>query len=198
MHVVLRVARRKEVRFRRKFTVSVPRSKRIARLPGGYSGLYLVNKMSVRWPLTLILVLCLALSMPWQEARGLPRDLVTDPVTGFAAAGFDSVAYFSDGRARPGKADLEVMWRGAGWRFVNEGNRAAFVADPDVYAPSFGGYCAVAVSRGFLAEGNPEIWEVHGDRLYFFYSEAHRQVFLMDADHIVAEAAAFWGSRSRR
>ena len=30
--------------------------------------------------------------------------------------------------------------RGAIWRFRNEGNRAAFAADPEVYMPRFGGY----------------------------------------------------------
>ena len=40
--------------------------------------------------------------------------------------------------ARPRRPGVP-LW-GVTWRFVNEGNRAAFNADPEVYMPQFGGY----------------------------------------------------------
>ena len=66
------------------------------------------------------------------------------------------------------------------WRFRNEGNRAAFVADPEVYMPRFGGYDPVAVARGASAPGHPELWLIAEERLYLFYSAAARDAFAGD------------------
>src|SRR4051794_14231450 len=73
--------------------------------------------------------------------------------TGLAISGFDPVAYFSDGAAKTGRAQFEMPFAGAVWRFANEGNRAAFEADPDIYMPQFGGYDPVAIARGASAPG---------------------------------------------
>src|SRR6266567_5900150 len=68
------------------------------------------------------------------------RPMVAEPVvfnryTGLAIDGFDPVSYFVDGAPRLGRPDFELRFGGASWRFVNEGNMAAFAADPVVYAP---------------------------------------------------------------
>jgi hypothetical protein len=62
--------------------------------------------------------------------------LVVDPHSGLAIAGFDPVAYFTDGEALPGNGAFEHPFGGAVWRFRSEGNAAAFAADPDVYVPA--------------------------------------------------------------
>lgn len=157
-----------------------------------HSGKAVVNKASsFVGILAGLAVLAASLGAAPAPARADAR-IVVDPLTGFAAAGYDPVAYFADRVARPGSAKFEIMWQGAAWRFANEGNQAAFLADPDVYAPAFGGHCAVAVSRGYMAEGNPDIWEVHEGRLYFFHSEVNRQVFLRDPMAIAAASDARW------
>jgi hypothetical protein len=43
-----------------------------------------------------------------------------------------------------------------------------FKADPVRYAPQFAGFCAVALTRGEVEEGNPEYWLVSEDKLYLF------------------------------
>ncbi len=136
--------------------------------------------------------LAAALLAPASVVHALSRRVVTDPVTGFAAGGYDAVAYFVDGRAREGRAGFEAIWADVAWRFANEGNRAAFLEAPDVYAPSFGGHCAVSVSRGYLAEADPRIWAVERDRLYFFHSRTNQRIFSMDPDGIVQVASAQW------
>jgi hypothetical protein len=117
---------------------------------------------------------------------------IIDPSTGFAAQGYDPVAYFVDRALRPGAADYETMWGKAAWRFANEGNRAAFVRDPLVYAPTFGGHCPVALAKGYPAEGDPRLWAIHRNRLYFFYSQENMQEFIAAPDGIVAEAQQTW------
>src|SRR5689334_4948039 len=70
--------------------------------------------------------------------------IVVDWHTGLALGGFDPVDYFVDGDAMRGKGGFEHTFAGVVWRFRNEGNRAAFAADPEVYMPRFGGYDPVA------------------------------------------------------
>src|SRR5262249_25442607 len=60
------------------------------------------------------------------------EQVVTDRNTGLAISGFDPVAYFVDGAPLQGKDAFEYAFAGAVWRFRNEGNRGAFIADPDV------------------------------------------------------------------
>src|SRR5437868_15546723 len=66
--------------------------------------------------------------------------VVVNRYSGLAIEGFDPVAYFTDSQAIPGVADFEAAESGAVWRFRNQGNRASFVAHPEVYGPQFGGY----------------------------------------------------------
>src|SRR6202048_3370241 len=80
------------------------------------------------------------------------RPMAADPVvfnryTGLAIDGYDPVSYFVDVTPRLGRPDLELRSSGVSWRFVNEGNMAAFAADPDVYAPQFGGHDPLAIAR---------------------------------------------------
>ena len=84
--------------------------------------------------------------------------IVVDRHSGLAISGFDPVAYFTDAVPRKGIEDHELSSAGVTWRFRNEGNMAAFVADPDIYTPQFGGYDPVAVARGVAAAGHPQLW----------------------------------------
>lgn len=118
--------------------------------------------------------------------------IVTDRLTGLALYGFDPVAYFTDQAPREGVATYELPWAGVTWRFVNEGNRDAFMQNPDVYEPRFGGYDPMAVSEGLPATGHPSVWAIHHDRLYVFHSEANRARFMTDPDAAVRSADRRW------
>ena len=98
--------------------------------------------------------------------------IVVNSHTGLAISGFDPVAYFTDGKPKFGRPDMELSLDGAVWRFRNEGNRAAFADHPEVYTPRFGGYDPVAIARGASVPGHPLFWAVIGERLYLFYSDA--------------------------
>lgn len=120
--------------------------------------------------------------------------IVVDPVRGLALSGFDPVAYFTDGKALVGRDDLEMNLAGAIWRFRNEGNRAAFAANPEVYLPAFGGYDPIAVARGVATPGHPQIWLVAGERLYLFYSPEARDRFSAAPESIASEAEKKWSA----
>ena len=89
-------------------------------------------------------VLCLDLT----ALAATTERVVVNRYSGLAIEGFDPVAYFTDSAAVRGVADFEAAEAGAVWRFRNEGNRASFVAHPEVYGPQFGGYDPVDLGRG--------------------------------------------------
>jgi hypothetical protein len=118
--------------------------------------------------------------------------VVSDPASGLAIGGFDSVAYFTDAAPRLGNSDFELSFAGVVWRFRNEGNRAAFIANPDVYMPRFGGYDPVGIARGVSTAGFAELWAVFEQRLYLFYTAEARRTFMANPSPVIAAAAARW------
>ncbi|KCV82135.1 hypothetical protein ATO10_09828 [Actibacterium atlanticum] len=95
--------------------------------------------------------------------------------TGYAASGYDVVAYFSleqseigqsQPEAIPGKADLTAEYNGAKFAFSSPENLEKFVASPEKYAPQYDGHCAYGVSRGGKVPGNPHLWRIVDDKLY--------------------------------
>jgi len=124
--------------------------------------------------------------------------LAINSETGLAISGFDPVAYFTEGKARFGRADLELDLGGAVWRFCNEGNRGAFASHPEVYAPRFGGYDPVAIGRERSVPGHPLFWTIVGQRLYLFYSDKSRAAFLADPGRIIDTAERKWPGLSQK
>ncbi len=118
----------------------------------------------------------------------------TDAATGLAIGGFDPVNYFTNESARRGSAAYEMVWQEVAWRFANEGNMDAFQRDPEVYAPQFGGHGAYGMSSGHSNQGNPQIWEVSGSRLYLFYSLETREKWREDSSAAIVAAEIVWAS----
>jgi YHS domain-containing protein len=136
-----------------------------------------------------------ALGAAW--ATGPEERLVVNAATGLAISGADPVAYFTDGKPRFGRADIELSQGGAVWRFRNEGNRAAFKEHPEIYRPQFGGYDPVAIARGVWVAGHPLNFALTGGKLYLFYSEEARAEFLAEPERIVAAAERRWPAVAR-
>jgi hypothetical protein len=118
--------------------------------------------------------------------------VVVNRFSGLAIEGFDPVAYFVDRHPVLGLPDFEAAQAGAVWRFHNEGNRAFFVAHPDIYGPQFGGYDPTDVARGVTFAGNPRFWVISGDRLYLFGLESSRDAFAADPQRYLRQANARW------
>jgi len=137
-------------------------------------------------------VFALLLCPPATVVHAAPTErIVTDRYTGLAIGGYDPVAYFTDREPRAGSADLEAFWGGVVWRFRNEGNKAAFLANPDVYGPQFGGYDPFDLGRGKVVAGRPAIWLLAGQRLYLFNKPENRDAFAKDAARL-AKARDNW------
>jgi hypothetical protein len=120
------------------------------------------------------------------------EQLVADRYTGLAIGGFDPVAYFTDAQPLVGQPGFEAAEAGAIWRFRNEGNRAFFLANPEIYSPQFGGYDPTDVARGVAVAGQPRLWLVAGQRLFLFGRTETRDAFAADPARFAREATQRW------
>ncbi len=92
-----------------------------------------------------------------------------------AISGYDPVAYFKKADPTKGKKQFNYRWKEADWYFETATNRDLFIANPEKYAPQYGGYCAFAVSRRGIAPTDPTKWVIYKDKLYLnFNYEAHQ------------------------
>lgn len=113
-----------------------------------------------------------------------------------AVDGHDVVAYFTRGEPVEGSVEHSTEWNGAEWRFASAEHLERFRADPERYAPAYGGFCAYAVAEGSTAAGDPEHWAIHDGRLYLNYDaefqtrwEADREAYIAAADDNWPEVA---------
>jgi YHS domain-containing protein len=111
---------------------------------------------------------------------------------GVAVNGYDPVAYFTEGRAVQGRAEIALRWRGVRWHFTNEAHRATFEANPRAYAPQFGGFCAVGISEGLAVTASPDLWVIHEGRLYLAETPAKRALLAADPSAVVSRARSNW------
>jgi hypothetical protein len=118
--------------------------------------------------------------------------LVADRTTGLAIGGVDPVAYFTDAQPLVGQPGFEAAEAGAIWRFRNEGNRAFFLAHPEIYSPQFGGYDPIDVARGVAVAGHPRFWLVAGQRLFLFCRAESRDAFAADPARVLRGARQRW------
>ena len=111
---------------------------------------------------------------------------------GVALGGTDPVAYFTQSAVVPGVSDHSLEHDGATWHFASADNKAAFMGDPEKFAPRYGGYCAYAVSKGGTAPTVPEAWTIHEDRLYLNFSLDVMGIWREDIPGNIALADANW------
>lgn len=104
---------------------------------------------------------------------------------------YDAVSYF-DGQALEGDPSISHRWQGAIWFFASTENRDRFVANPESYAPQYGGYCAFAVSKGYTADVDPEAWTVVDGKLYLNNSKSVRTKWRKDIPGNIAKADRNW------
>jgi YHS domain-containing protein len=111
---------------------------------------------------------------------------------GVAIKGYDPVAYFTEKRPVKGKAEFEYSFSGAKWRFVSSKDRDMFKAEPEKYAPKYGGYCAYAVSQGKTADIDPEAWTIFQERLYLNLNKDVQRLWEKDMKEYIRKADENW------
>jgi YHS domain-containing protein len=122
-------------------------------------------------------------------SRGTPINSTSE---GIAIKGYDPVAYFTVQRPVKGSEEYEYSWKGAVWLFASAEDRDLFRADPEKYAPKYGGYCAYAVSQGKLADIDPASWTVFQRRLYLNLNKDVQNLWARDMEEYIRRADENW------
>ena len=134
------------------------------------------------WPrilLVLLLVLASIAAIAWFANRT-------------AINGYDTVAYFTEGKPVEGSADHAYEWNGAEWHFASAENLETFKADPEKYAPQYGGYCAYAVAYGSTAKTEPDAWKIVDGKLYLNYDKSIQSRWEEDVPGYIAKVNTNW------
>ena len=112
--------------------------------------------------------------------------------TGLVIRGYDPVAYFTEGRPVPGRADLEVEYQGGKYLFASPVNRDAFKANPEKYLPQYGGYCAFGVAIGKKFDIDPASWRIVDGKLYFNLNPMILEKWSADIQGYLPKSEGYW------
>lgn len=111
-----------------------------------------------------------------------------------AIKGTDPVAYFTESQAVAGNAEFAYEWNDAVWHFASAENRDLFSANPEKYAPKYGGYCAWAASQGYTADIDPEAWTIVDGSLYLNFNAKIQKRWEKDIPGFISQADTKWPS----
>lgn len=109
-----------------------------------------------------------------------------------AIKGYDTVAYFTAGKALKGTENFAFSWHGMTWYFQTRENRDLFAAEPQKYAPQYDGWCAWAMTETRKAVTDPEVWKIVDGRLYLNCSPAAYEKWSRDIPGHIRKADEIW------
>lgn len=113
-----------------------------------------------------------------------------------ALAGYDPVAYFTEGEAVKGLPENVTTYQGVSWRFANKEHMELFLQQPERYMPAYGGFCAYAMSEGYTAYSDPSVWRVIDGRLFLNYDRDVMTTWTQSSADRIAEADRIWQQRN--
>lgn len=111
---------------------------------------------------------------------------------GKAIRGYDPVAFFKEAKPLMGADSLSCRWKDADWFFSSRENLENFKADPENYAPQFGGYCAYGTSKGHKAPTKTETWTIVDGKLYFNYDSKVKAMWTKNQKALIEKADEIW------
>jgi len=113
---------------------------------------------------------------------------------GVAIMGYDTVAYFTEGKAVKGSEEFSYEWLGTPWHFASQKHKEMFMSEPAKYAPQYGGYCAgeVAGSGSVTVNIDPEAFKIIDGKLYLVYDQGNAEAFADNAVDLVPKADENW------
>ena len=108
--------------------------------------------------------------------------------------GFDAVAYFTDGKPTQGDAKFSATHEGATYHFASAANLKAFRAKPAMYAPQYGGFCAMGAALGKKLDVDPTQFKVVDGKLYLNVNADVFKKWSEDVPGNIVAADANWPS----
>src|SRR6516225_10596342 len=121
--------------------------------------------------------------------KAAPKPKVNVDQSGVILKGYDPVAYVKENRPVQGDPKFSSTYRTAIYHFASAANKAAFDKNPAKYAPRYGGFCAVSMSKGRLeANIDPNVFFVYKGRLYVCSDAKGAKRFLTNPDVNIQKA----------
>lgn len=107
-------------------------------------------------------------------------------------AGHDAVAYFTQNKAVVGSNEFTAVHNDAIYRFSSAANRDLFAANPDKYAPAYGGFCAFGASFGKKFDIDGKAFEIVDGVLYVNKNLQVKDAWSKDIPKHIDEADGAW------
>ena len=106
--------------------------------------------------------------------------------------GYDPVAYFKQGRAMKGEPKYSSTYEGAIYYFASAADKREFDKNPAKYKPQYGGYCANGMSKGKLADIDPNQFFIYKGKLYVCTGPGELKNFQAKPDTNIKKADKNW------
>jgi hypothetical protein len=121
------------------------------------------------------------------KMSGMPR---------LAIGGYDTVAYFTVGKAVPGTLEYQTIWHDARWQFASKKDLDLFTSNPEKYAAQYDGHCAmgVAYGNGHKDTVDPEAFTIVNGKLYVNHTKYWTIVWRKNAAANISQADKNWST----
>ena len=116
---------------------------------------------------------------------------------GSALRGYDPVSYFDDGQPTKGSPEFSYVYKGSKFTFATRDHQRQFAANPEKYAPQYGGFCAYGTSNGYKVSTQPDAFKVVDGKLYLNYDRKVQEIWSKDVPGNIARANEKWPEVSK-
>lgn len=113
-------------------------------------------------------------------------------INDLAIKGYDPVSYFMDNKPMMGSNDYTATYKNAIYQFASAEHRDTFRANPEKYAPQFGGFCAFGVTKERKFDTDPTAWRISDGKLYLNLNKNVQKLWLKDVPGNIASADGIW------
>ena len=139
----------------------------------------------------IIKVAVAAASLAFSALTFAGVDTQTDD-NGVILAGYDAVAYFTQGEPVKGDAQFTAVHNDAIYRFSSAENRDLFNSDPEKYEPQYGGFCAFGATFGKKFAVDGKAFEIVDGKLYVNKNQQVYEAWREDIPKHLNEANTEW------
>lgn len=118
--------------------------------------------------------------------------LIYTDAQGTMLEGHDAVALYQQRKLVPGNPQFAATWHDGIYHFATDANRQTFQANPQKYAPLYGGYCAAGVSVGNVVRTDVRTFSYVDDQLVLQKDAGAKAYWDKDIAANFARAQANW------
>ncbi|MEL7088442.1 MAG: YHS domain-containing (seleno)protein [Planctomycetota bacterium] len=116
--------------------------------------------------------------------------------TALGLAGYSPVSYFADAGPHVGSPEFAATHDGVTYFFADADELSIFEADPERYAPAYGGWCAYGMAVDNYFPVNPKLYKIVDGRLFLFLNNDQANALELwnagDEAELTQKADAFW------